>query len=118
MSARTDDAEAIRAGDGAGEALFVDLDGSLIATDLLWELLFALLKRRPWLAPLVPLWALRGRAALKGRVAREVAVRPRELPYNAELLELIRARRARGEPVVLATASPRSWAEPIAAHLG
>jgi 4-hydroxybenzoate polyprenyltransferase len=114
MSTQTDNAEAAR----AGEVLFVDLDGSLIATDLLWEQLFSLLKRRPWLALLVPFWALRGRAALKGRVAQEEGVRPEALPYNAELLEVIRDRRARGEPAVLATASPRAWAEPIAEHLG
>ena len=82
MSTLTDKAEASR----AGEVLFVDLDGGLIATDLLWEQLSSLLKRRPWLAPLVPFWALRGRAALEGRVAREEGVRPGALPYNAELL--------------------------------
>lgn len=102
----------------APEAVFVDLDGSLVATDLLWEHLFALLKRRPWLALLVPAWALRGRSVLKAEVARRIAVDPAELPYNEALLAMLRGRRERGEHLVLATASPKEWADQVAAHLG
>ena len=100
------------------EVLFVDLDGCLVSTDLLWELLFALLRRRPWCILLVPIWLLRGRAALKAEVARRADLSPDELPYNATLLELLRTRRAAGARLVLATASPRAWAEAVATHLG
>jgi hypothetical protein len=49
--------------------LCVDLDGTLIAGDLLWEALLALLRQRPWLLLLVPLWLLRGKAHLKEQLA-------------------------------------------------
>ena len=45
--------------------LVVDLDGTLIRTDLIWEHLAALLRRNPlWLLPVL-VWWLRGRAFLK-----------------------------------------------------
>ncbi|MGE3819425.1 MAG: UbiA family prenyltransferase [Isosphaeraceae bacterium] len=98
--------------------VFVDLDGSLIATDLLFELLFSLLRRSPWCLALVPFWLLRGRAGLKAEVARRVMPEPEELPYNKALLELLGRRRAEGARLILATASPRPWAEAVAGHLG
>src|SRR4051794_15586544 len=82
-------------------ALFIDLDGTLVATDLLWESLFALLKRRPGLALAMPLWVLGGKAAFKDRLSRSVAFPPEALPYRREVLELIRESRAAGVPVVL-----------------
>lgn len=102
----------------APEVLFVDLDGSLVATDLLWEHLFALLKRQPWLAVLVPFWLLKGKSGMKLEVARRIEARPALLPYNAALIDLLRTRRDAGSRLVLATASPRSWAEAVALHLG
>jgi len=100
------------------ERLYVDLDGSLIATDLLWECLFVLLKRQPWCVVLVPLWLLRGRANLKAEVARRIRPEVAKLPYNPALLELLQARQRAGVRLILATASPRPWAEAVADHLG
>ena len=42
--------------------LCVDLDGTLIKTDLLWESLVRLLKSNPLYLLVVPVWLLRGRA--------------------------------------------------------
>ncbi|MBY0398111.1 MAG: UbiA family prenyltransferase, partial [Thermoleophilia bacterium] len=98
--------------------LFVDLDGTLVQTDILFELLFALLRRQPWCLALVPFWLLKGRAGLKTEVARRIGPTPSELPFNPELLGILERRRADGCRLVLATASPRPWAEAVAAHLG
>lgn len=100
------------------EILFVDLDGSLVATDLLWEHLFAMLKGNLWLIVLVPIWLLKGKSGLKTEVSRRVDAAPESLPYNPALLELLLARRESGTRLVLATASPRPWAEAVAQHLG
>ena len=100
------------------EVFCVDLDGSLLATDLLWESVFQLIKRRPWDTLLLPLWVLGGRARLKARVAERITPEARDLPYNQQLLALIRAKRAEGVRVVLATASTQRWAEGVAAYLG
>ena len=59
-----------------------------------------------------------GRAALKARVAALAPPNPALLPYNQELLEYLRAERAAGRRIVLATAANEAVAERVAAHLG
>lgn len=98
--------------------LAVDLDGTLIATDLLWEGLFMLLRRQPFAIFLVPFWLAGGPARLKLEIARRVDLDPANLPYRQEVLALLRAERAAGRRIVLATGTPRRFAEAIAAHLG
>jgi 4-hydroxybenzoate polyprenyltransferase/phosphoserine phosphatase len=108
-------------GELAGEAdppLCVDLDGTLLRTDALHESLAAALRSAPWIAPAIPFWLLRGRAWLKRRLAEHAALDPALLPYEASVLELVRAERARGRRIVLATASDRRIAEAVAGHLG
>ncbi len=62
--------------------LVVDLDGTLIKTDLLWEHLARLLRRNPlWLLPIL-LWWVRGRAFLKRQLARRIKIDPATLPYQ------------------------------------
>jgi 4-hydroxybenzoate polyprenyltransferase len=96
----------------------VDLDGTLIATDLLWEGLFLLLRKNPLLVFLVPFWALSGPARLKQEIAARVDIDPAGLPYRAEFLERLKTERDAGRRIVLATGTPRKFAEAIAAHLG
>jgi hypothetical protein len=43
-------------GGAARRPLVVDLDGTLIATDTLWECLVVLLRQRPWDVARSPLW--------------------------------------------------------------
>ncbi len=105
----------------AGErVLCVDLDGTLIVGDMLWESLIALVRRRPWAVLLLPLWLLRGRAHLKQQLARTAAadLDVAALPYRDEVVSLIRREFARGRPVVLATASDVRLASAVANHLG
>jgi len=98
--------------------LCVDLDGTLIASDLLWESLLALLRQRPWLLVLVPLWLLRGKANLKEQLAVRVRLSPEALPYREEVLEFLRREKTAGRRLVLATASNQRFAQAVAAHLG
>ena len=62
--------------------LCVDLDGTLIKTDALWESLMVLLKRNPLYLFVVPFWWMRGRAALKKEIADRVELNPASLPYT------------------------------------
>lgn len=98
--------------------LAVDLDGTLIATDLLWEGLFALLKKNPLYLFLVPVWLVGGPARLKQEIAARIDIDPASLPYRQPLLERLRAEHAQGRKIVLATGTPRKFAEAIALHLG
>jgi 4-hydroxybenzoate polyprenyltransferase/phosphoserine phosphatase len=98
--------------------LVVDLDGTLIHSDLLWESIVLFLKKNILRAWLLPFWLFQGKAGFKEKLAREVELDPAALPYDKNVLALIEAERARGRAIVLATGSQRRFAEQIAAHLG
>ena len=66
--------------------LCVDLDGTLVATDVFVESLVALLARAPWLLLQLPWWLLQGRAALKREVLHRSPVDPAHLPYRVDIL--------------------------------
>ncbi len=98
--------------------LCIDLDGTLSRTDTLYASVVALLRRKPHLAALVPLWVLRGRARFKREIARRIALDVTTLPWNDGLLAFLREERGRGRSLWLVTAADRAVAEAIAAHLG
>ncbi len=98
--------------------LVVDLDGTLIRSDLLYESLFRLLSTRPGDAWRLPFWLARGRSTLKARIAERVTLEPATLPLVQEVIDLARSEKARGRRVCLATASTRALADIVAAHLG
>lgn len=100
----------------AARALCVDLDGTLLNSDILYESLLALLARNPLYVFMLPLWLLRGKAAVKRELASRVHLNVETLPYNAKVLELLSGTEQR--PRVLCTASDALLVEPIAAHLG
>ena len=98
--------------------LVIDLDGTLLRTDLLHESALSLVGNEPWLAWRLPLWLLEGKAQLKRRIAHRVELDIATLPFNAELLEWIRAEHARGRHIVLCSASDAKFVEKVADHLG
>jgi 4-hydroxybenzoate polyprenyltransferase/phosphoserine phosphatase len=104
--------------DGRGVPLFVDLDGTLVATDLLWESVLELARTRPHHIWRLPLWLLEGRSNLKRRAAELIELEVETLPYRPEVLEYLRRRREEGRPIVLATASEERLARAVAGHLG
>ncbi|MDM0107896.1 UbiA family prenyltransferase [Variovorax sp. J22R24] len=98
-------------------ALYVDLDGTLIAADVLHESLFKLPRVAPWALLKLPLWVARGKAVLKRELADRVDIDVTTLPYRPEVLAMIQAARDKGRRVVLATASDEKFAHEIARHL-
>lgn len=97
--------------------LCVDLDGSLLRSDLLVEALFGLASESALTALQAPFWLLRGKAKLKAEVARRVDLDVTTLPYNELLISYLREQRAVGRHLVLTTASPKKYAEQVAEHL-
>lgn len=98
--------------------LVVDLDGTLIRTDLLYESYFAsatLGVRHHWATMRA---FARGKAPLKAFLAGVGPVDYAVLPYNEDVLAIIRAAKAQGRKVYLATASDERHAAGVAAHLG
>lgn len=100
------------------ETLYVDLDGTLIASDLLWESCVQLLRRDPLAVLRLPLWLARGRAAFKREVCGRARPDVARLPYREEVLAYVRSQRALGRPCVLASASDEALVRQVAAHTG
>jgi 4-hydroxybenzoate polyprenyltransferase len=98
--------------------LYVDLDGTLISTDMLWETMWFLLCKDPLRVFSLPLWLMRGKAGFKQAIAERVTFDASLLPYRPEVLDYVRGQRESGRRVVLATASHTKIAEPIAEELG
>src|SRR5438552_373349 len=98
--------------------LCVDLDGTLVKTDLLCESMVRLFKRNPLYVFALPLWWLKGRAFLKREIAARVELDAAGLPYHQPLVDFLREEHRRGRPIYLATASDRKLAQVVADHLG
>ncbi len=98
--------------------LCVDLDGTLIHSDLLLESFLLLIKRNPLYLLLVPFWLLQGKAMLKQQIASRVQLDGSALPYTKPLLDWLRDQKAQGRPLWLCTASDARMAQAVADHLG
>jgi 4-hydroxybenzoate polyprenyltransferase/phosphoserine phosphatase len=98
--------------------LCVDLDGTLIRSDLLWESMLRLVRLNPFWALMLPIWLTRGRAFLKRQIADRVTVDPVTLPYNNEILAFLRDQKAAGRQLYLVTASDTELAESVQRHVG
>jgi hypothetical protein len=81
--------------------LCVDLDGTLIRGNVLWECILVLLKTRPITLLLLPFWLLSGRACLKRQLADRIHLDPARLPYRQQVLDLLQQEKATGRRIAL-----------------
>ncbi|WP_233234469.1 UbiA family prenyltransferase [Bordetella sp. LUAb4] len=95
----------------------VDLDGTLVHTDMLVENLFLFLRTYPWRFFHLFVWLLKGRPYFKGRLADAILPPVNRLPYNEALIAWLGRRRQSGDRLVLATASDHRIAQLVADHL-
>lgn len=98
--------------------LCVDLDDTLIRTDMLWESVVQL-----WRSPVLALRALlallsHGKAAFKTVLAEAITIDPASLPYREDVLEFVKSQHGIGRDVILATATHHIVAQSIANYLG
>lgn len=110
---------AITGHDGRALPLVLDLDGTLIRSDLLYEQALDLLRRKPvelFNALATSLFA--SKAALKDKIAKHAEIDPASLPYRDDLVDYARRAKENGRSVVLATASHQEVAHIVADHLG
>jgi len=104
--------------EAAARVLFVDLDGTLIRTDLLHEAALVLFKQSPRRLLRALLRLAHGRAAFKKAISEAVSPEVSQLPFREEVLEFIAEQRSLGRRVILATAADSAWARNIADELG
>jgi 4-hydroxybenzoate polyprenyltransferase len=118
MSANSIDEAATRPDSESFIALVIDLDGTLLHTDLFYESYFNSLSNG-----FQYFWSFcqaffRGKAPLKAALAGASQIKYELLSYNDDVLALINDARAKGRSVYLATASDVTHAEAVAAKLG
>jgi len=95
----------------------VDLDGTLIQTDMLWVSCLGLLRKNVFYLSLLPWWLCRGKAHLKQQISNRVDVAIDGLPYNSVLIDFLHRQKASGRRIVLATATHQKFASAVAQHL-
>ena len=93
--------------------LVVDLDGTLINTDLLHEALILLVKKNFLYIFICMGWLFKGKVYLKKKISSHVQVQSKLLPYNTSLLEFLKAEKNKGRKLILATASLKSQATDV-----
>ena len=98
-------------------ALVVDLDGTLLRSDLLVESAVSFCRQHPLSLAMPFVWLARGKAVLKQKLADSSDIDVSVLPYDDDVLAQIREARHQGRKVVLATASNISLATAVADHL-
>jgi hypothetical protein len=102
---------------GGDVPLCVDLDGTLVRTDCLWEAAVRILFHHPSQLVGILLGCWRGKAWIKRQLGQAVPLPVESLPYNADVIVLITQAKSAGRKVVLVTASDQLMADAIAAHL-
>ena len=98
--------------------LAVDLDGTLVKTDLLIEAIMQLAKTSVGTLPRLPFWLMKGKAHFKHAIFSRVQLDVASLPYNQEFLDYLRREKAGGRQLILTTATSRAVADKVAAHVG
>lgn len=98
--------------------IVVDLDGTLVNTDLMVENLFLFFRLHPFGFFKAIIWLIKGRAYFKSRLADTALPEVELLPYNKLLLLWLKKQVASGARLVLATASDQRIANNVAEHLG
>ena len=97
--------------------LIVDLDHTLIDTDLLFLSSLGVLSKSPWLIAHYFFWLWKGKGYLKDQLVRRFEINIPELPYNENVINYIMKRKKDGCKVILATASHKNYAFAVAKHL-
>ncbi len=97
--------------------LCVDLDGTLVATDTLWESVLLLLRHNFLFCFSLPFWLIKGKAYFKHQIVQQVTLNVATLPYRDNLLAFLREEKNNGRLLVLATAAHQKIAQAVADHL-
>lgn len=85
--------------------LLVDLDGSLIKTDTLYETALLYLKMHPLRFYMLIVWFFRGKHVLKGELSKKTNLNVDLLPYRQDVLEYLKNKHDSGIKIILCTGS-------------
>lgn len=97
--------------------LCVDLDGSLILTDTLYESVARLIKKNWLLGFLIPLWFWRGKAYMKHKLACYCDLAVDRFPIHQEFKRWLENEKRSGRRLMLVTGSHQKYANAFAEHV-
>lgn len=95
----------------------VDLDGTLINTDLSVDAAKKFVRKNIFNVFRLTFWFFKGIQYLKCKVAEETEIDVSILPYNSGFLSYLNKRKSEGCQVYLATGSTKKYAKQVADHL-
>lgn len=98
--------------------LIVDVNGTLIKTDLLYEAALRMIARLPLQSWRILVWLAKGKAALKTSLADCGDPGTATMPLREEVIAVIKAARSANRPVYLASVSDRRYVEKLALRVG
>jgi 4-hydroxybenzoate polyprenyltransferase len=104
--------------DDSSVPLCVDIDGTVIRSNLVHELLLFLLRSRPLALLRILLLAIFNRARFKAKLSQISALDPITLPYRREVLSYLAEEQARGRTIILLSYANQRTAQAVARHLG
>lgn len=96
----------------------VDLDGTLLKSDTLFETANELMFANPLNLFKIAVWLHQGKVILKSQLAKMSNIDPVTLPYNNSVVAWLHDQKTLGRRLILATASHRLLADKVATHLG
>jgi len=96
----------------------VDLDGTLIKTDILHESLILYLKGNPLRLFLIISWLLKGIKHTKCMLSENVRLDISSLPYNQRLIDWLRIQKKEGNELILVSGAHESLCKQVSMHLG
>ncbi len=98
--------------------LIVDLDGTLVKTDIFLETTVTLLSQNILHIFAMISWVQKGKAFFKQEVAKRIKLDVANLPYQESLLNHLKDEHAQGRVLILATGANITYAMLVAKHLG
>lgn len=97
--------------------IVVDLDGTLVTTDLVYVALKIALLRKPLVIfRFLWRWAVNGRLSAKMDLAKYIEIKPEKLPYSAKVISYLKQKS--NDSLYLVSGSPHPWVVSVANHMG
>jgi len=98
--------------------LCVDLDGTLIRTDVMFESIVILLRDNPLNFFFIIFWLIKGRYYLKEKLIEKTKLDPNKIPINEEIIEYLKVEQKNGRKILLVTAAMQEIANLYADYFG
>ena len=97
--------------------LFVDLDGTLLKTDTLFEAILILLKRNIFHCLSLLFWLIKGRAYLKFQLSKRVDMPVGDFPVNTEFFKYLKIQKKANRELILISASNQKTVDEVNNHM-